>query len=68
MLTSFAGSALAIKTADSVDASGSVEASGIGAIVDVDRTIGSGPTVDADARISADRIGTGGSVITDGRS
>ena len=46
---------------------GAIEASGAGAVVDVLRTIGSGPSVDADARISAVRVDASGSVFADGR-
>lgn len=48
-------------------ARGAIEAGGSGAVVDVLRAIGSGPAVDADARVAAVRVGAGGAVLADGR-
>lgn len=43
--------------------SGAIKTSGSCAIVDIFRTIGSGPSVDADTGESAVRVGAGGSVF-----
>ena len=60
-------SALAEEAADAVVTRGAVEASGTGAIVDILRAVGSGPAVDADARVAAVGVGAGGAVLADAR-
>lgn len=64
-LTSFSVSAAAVKTADPIDTSCAVEASSTCTIVDVDAAIGSGPTVYANAGITAVRIGACRAVVTE---
>ena len=59
------GCALAEEAADAVVTGGAVEAGGASAVVDVLRTVGSGPAVDADARVAAVRVGTRGAVLAD---
>lgn len=59
--------ALTVETAHPVDARGAVETSGSGAVVDVHRTVLSGPAVDANAIVRAQGIGAGGSVVADAR-
>lgn len=57
--------ALAVETADPVDASGAVETGGPGAIVNVHRTVLSSPAVYANAIVRSQRIGTSRTVVTD---
>jgi len=54
-----------VEAADPVDASGAVETGGPGAIVNVHRTVLSGPAVYANAVVRSQRIGTRGTVVTD---
>jgi len=68
LLTSFSRCALAVERADPVDAGGSVEADSHGAVVDVDRTVVSGPAIDANAGVAALGVGTGAAVLADVRS
>lgn len=63
--TSLSRSALAVESANPVDASGTVEASGASAVIDVDGTLRAGPAVDADAREAADRVSAGCAVLAD---
>jgi len=65
--TSFAWGTLAVEAADTIVTGGAIEASGTGAVINVLRTISSGPSVDANARISAVRVDASGSVFADGR-
>lgn len=57
-----------MEAADPVDASGTVETRGSGAIVDVHRTVLSRPTVHANAIVRALRVRTRRTVVTDARS
>lgn len=59
--------ALAEEAADPVDAGRPVETGGSGAVVDVYAAVGSGPAIDADARVAAVTVGTGGSIVTERR-
>lgn len=61
-------SALTVETADPIDTRGTVETSGSGAIVNVHRTVLSGPAVDANAVVRAQGIGAGCSVVADARA
>lgn len=54
--------ALAVKTANTVDAGSAVEAGGIFAIVDVDAAVGSSPAAHAYARVATWRISARGPV------
>lgn len=54
-----------MEAADPVNASGAVETGGPGAIVDVHRTVLSGPAVYANAIVRSQRIGTRSTVVTD---
>ncbi len=58
---------MAKEAADAVVTSGAIEASGTGAIVDIFRTIGSGPSVNANARESAVSVGACRAVFTNAR-
>ena len=55
--------ALTEEAADAVVARGAVETGGAGAVVDVLRTVGARPAVDADARVAAVRVGARGAVL-----
>lgn len=61
--TSLSGCATAHETAHPVNASRSVEAGRTVAVVDVDAAVGSSPAVHANARVAADRICAGRSVL-----
>lgn len=63
--TSFPRSALAVKSTNSINASGTVKASCAGAVVDVHRALGACPTVDADTRETTDIVGAGRAVLAD---
>lgn len=63
VLTSFAIGALTVEAANAVDAGGPVEASRPSAVVDVDAAVGTGPAVDADARVAAMGVGASGPVV-----
>lgn len=52
----FAGNAATNETADTINARCTIETGRIRAIVDIYAAIGSGPTIHANARISANRI------------
>lgn len=54
-----------MEAADPIDASGTVETGGPGAIVNVHRTVLSGPAVYANAIVRSQRIGTRRSVVAD---
>lgn len=56
--TRFARNASTNKTADAINARCSIETGCIGTIVNIDAAIGSGPTIHANARITANRIRT----------
>lgn len=56
-----------MEATDPVDASGTVETGGPGAVVDVHRTVLSGPTVHADAVVRSQRVGARGTVVTHAR-
>lgn len=64
----FPGRALAIETANPVDARGAVKARRACAIVDVFRTVRPLPSVDADARVAADAVRARRAVLTDRRA
>jgi len=64
-LTGLAVRALAVEATDPVDASGTVETGGPGAIVNVHRTVLSGPAVYANTIVRPQRIGTRRTVVTD---
>lgn len=66
-LTGLAVRALTVETADSVDARGTVETGSSGAIVDVHRTVLSRPSIDTNAVVRTERIGTGRPVMADAR-
>lgn len=59
----FPGCALTEETAHAVVARRTVEASRSGTVVDVLRTVGTGPSVDADARVAAVCVGARGAVL-----
>lgn len=59
--------ALTVEAAHPVDTRGAVETGGPGAIVDVHRTVLTGPSVDAYAVIRAQRVGARGPVVADAR-
>jgi len=64
-LTGLAVRALAVEAADPVDASGTVKTGGPGAIVNVHRTVLSGPAVYANTIVRSQWIGTRRAVVTD---
>jgi len=64
-LTGLAVRALAVEAADTVDTSGAVETGGPGTIVDIHRTILSGPAVYANTIVRSQRISTRSAVVTD---
>lgn len=59
--------ALTVEAAHPVDARGAVEARGPGAVVDVHRTVLSGPAVDAYAVVRAQRVGARRAVVAHAR-
>lgn len=67
-LTSFPRSTLAVKGSDSVVASSTVETGRAGAVVYIITAIGSRPTIDANAGVSAFGVGASGPVLANWRS
>ena len=59
--------ALAEEAADAVDAGGAVEARRAGTVVDVDAAVGTGPAVDADARVAAVAVGARRAIVAQRR-
>lgn len=66
-LTGFSGTAFAIEAAHSIHARGTVEASSADAIVDIIGAFWPRPTVNANARITADQIRARSAVLADTR-
>lgn len=67
-LTCFSRGAFAVEASDPVDARRPVEAGGVGAIVDVDGTIRTGPAVHAYAGVAAHAVRASGPVLANGRT
>lgn len=66
--TCFPRRAPAVEAADAVDARGAVETRRPRTIVDVHGAIGAGPAIDADARMPADTVRAGSTILTHGRT
>lgn len=66
--TRLARCAFAVEATHSVDAGSTVEASGASTVVDIRAARRSGPTIYADARKSADGVGTSCTILTYARS
>lgn len=67
-LTGLAVRALAVEAAHPIDTGGAVETGGSGAIVNVHRTVLSGPAVHANAIVRSQRVGASRAVVANARS